>query len=196
MSTAANPTTTSPGNGAAVTPRLTAEEFVERFGDRRADLVRGVVVETPMLGSAHGKICYRVALLFGQFIEEQSLGHVMINDTTVVVARDPDTARGADVLFVRYERLPRDALTSGPLTVRPDLIVEVRSPSERWIDLLEKVAESLQAGVTVVLVLDPPTRSATVYRSDRRQEVVEAEEALTLPDILPGFSVRVGQFFE
>ena len=196
MSTIANPTPTATTNGLSAAPRLTAEEFVARYADRRADLVQGVVMEKPMPGSQHGKICFRVTLLLGQFVEQNDLGHVMINDTTIVVARDPDTARGADVLFIRYERLAKNAVTSGPLTVPPDLVVEVRSSSDRWTEILEKVAEYLNAGVTAVVVLDPPTASATIYRADERQRVVEADGELTLPDLLPGFSVRVGKFFE
>ena len=37
----------------------------------------------------------------------------------------------------------------------PDLIVEVRSEDDRWGDILAKVHEYLDAGVVVVIVLDP-----------------------------------------
>lgn len=119
---------------------LTAEEFVRQYPDRRADLVRGVVVEKPMPGSKHGKVANWFAFYLTQHVVAHNLGHVMTNDTTVVVARNPDTGRGADVLFVSYAKLPKGAVSDGPLTVAPDLVVEVRSPSDRWTELLGRSA--------------------------------------------------------
>ena len=44
------------------------------------------------------------------------------------------------------------------LDTPPDLVVEVFSPSDRWPKVLAKVAEYLDAGTTIVLVLDDPRR--------------------------------------
>jgi len=52
---------------------------------------------------------------------------------------NPDTVRGADVNFYSYERLPKGKVPEGFLPVVPDLIVEVRSPSERWVEMYAKV---------------------------------------------------------
>ena len=39
-------------------------------------------------------------------------------------------------------------------------------------------------------------RSASVYRNDTRQQIFDAEDELTVPDVLPGFAVIVGKLFE
>lgn len=46
------------------------------------------------------------------------------------------------------------------------------------------------------MILDPKTESASVFRSDTRQETFEKDEELALPDVLPGFTVPVARFFE
>lgn len=51
-------------------------------------------------------------------------------------------------------------------------------------------------GVQVVVILDPPTESASVYRPGTRQDIFEKDQTLTLPDVLPGFAVPVARFFE
>jgi Uma2 family endonuclease len=58
------------------------------------------------------------------------------------------------------------------------------------------VGDFLNAGVVVVIVLDPATRSVSVHRQDGEQQILRGEEKLTLPDVLPGFEVGVARFFE
>ena len=74
---------------------------------------------------------------------------------------------------------------------------EVRSPTDRTSDILRRVSEYLNAGVTVVVVLDPALECATVYRQtdDFPQRMHNGDE-LTLPDVLPGFAVPVRRFVE
>jgi hypothetical protein len=70
------------------------------------------------------------------------------------------------------------------------------SPSDRWPKVLAKVAEYLDAGTTVVIVLDDQRRLAHVYRADGTTRVLGADEELTIPDLLGDFHVRAGRFFE
>jgi hypothetical protein len=44
-------------------------------------------------------------------------------------------------------------------------------------------------------VVDPPRRTATVYRGARDIRVLHAAEQLDLGDVVPGWSPRVGAFF-
>jgi Uma2 family endonuclease len=76
------------------------------------------------------------------------------------------------------------------------LATEVREPAERWIDVLERAIGHLAAGVAVVIILDPATESASVFRSDTRQQTFEKDQTLTVEDVLPGFAVPVARFFE
>ena len=175
---------------------LTLDQFFARYGDQRYELVRGRAVEVPMPGAKHGKVCVTASVLLYQHVTQAGLGHVMSNDTLVHTRTNPDSGRGMDVCFISYARLPEDAVPDGPLQVVPELVIEVRSPSDRWTDVVGKAIEYLEAGVTAVVILDPPTRSAAVYRTDVRSETFEADEELVVPDVLPGFAVPVARFFE
>lgn len=175
---------------------LTADEFAERFADRRFELVRGVPVETPVPNMRHGLICSTISRLMGNFVADQGLGRVMSNDSFVKVEHDPDSLRGADVLFVSYERLPKGPVPDGVLDVIPELVVEVVSPSDLWTELLGNAEEYLTAGVKVVVILDPKTETASVYRPGVNQNVFRRADTLSVPDVLPGFSVPVAKLFE
>jgi Uma2 family endonuclease len=174
---------------------MTADEFTARYAHIHAELVKGVVKEYPVPFFKHGFLCYRIARLIGDHVEVQDIGRVGTNDSWIRTGSNPDTVRGADVCFFSYERLPRGVVPEGLLSAVPDLVVEVRSPSDRWIDVFTKVCEYLAAGVRVVVILDPTTASASVYRADELQQIRHNGDELTLPDVLPGFAVVVGQLF-
>jgi Uma2 family endonuclease len=191
------PTLTPPAPSPAVTPPLmTADEFMRRHANDRAELVNGVVKDKPMPSFKHSKICATFTRLLGNFVAEHDLGHVGSNDSQVRLSGDPALIRAPDVCFFSYERLPRGDVPEGVLTVIPDLAAEMRSPSDSWSDVFTKVIEYLKAGVRVVLVFDAATKTASAYRDTELQRTFHANEELTIPDVLPGFSVRVGTLFE
>lgn len=74
-------------------------------------------------------------------------------------------------------------------------MIEVRSPSDLRTDALGKMLDYLRTGVPVVS-LDPKTEAASVFRSGADPQIVGKDQALTLPDVLPGFEVPVARFFE
>ena len=175
---------------------MTADEFwAMPDSDRPMELVRGRIVDMNMPGPRHGQICGRTDRIVGNFVDERDLGHVLTGDSGVLTERDPDTVRGMDVCFYSYSRLPKGPLPAKYVNVVPELVIEVRSPDDRWNRILKKVAEYLEAGVTTVCVLDPKTESAHVYSADGDQ-IFKVDDTLTFPDILPGFAVPVRRFFE
>ena len=146
---------------------LTAEQFAARPDPGHPEeLVRGRIVPTPMPKPRHGEICNKAGRILGNYVEQRDLGRVLSNDSGVITERGPDTVRGADICFYTYARVPKGPLADRYLDVAPDLIVEVLSPSDRWPKVLGKVAEYLDAGTTVVLVLDDQRRMAQLYRAD------------------------------
>ena len=175
---------------------MTAAEFAQRYGGAYVELVAGQVRELPMPFAKHGKICLRIGRFLDEYAEKFDCGHVMSSDSFVQTRSDPDTVRGADICFYSYERLPKGKVPDGLLPIAPDLVVEVRSPSERWSDLFAKVVEYLRAGVRVVILLDEPTETASVYRNDELQQIFHNGDALVVPDVLPGFSLPVPRLFE
>jgi Uma2 family endonuclease len=176
---------------------LTAEEY-EQLPDngQPTELVRGRVVTLNMPYPRHGEICVQTAYLLRRYLEDKDLGRVVGNDSGVITAHGPDTVRGVDVGFYSYSRVPRGPLPRGYLPVVPELVFEVRSPTDRWSRILAKVGDYLEAGVTLVCVLDEQTQTARVYRQEEPEQVFTADQELTLPEVLPEFRVAVRRFFE
>jgi Uma2 family endonuclease len=178
---------------------MTAEEFMKLHGDEAGvELVKGYVVRYPMPGAEHGAVCSKANYFFTAYAMEKSTGRVMSNDTFIRTGTSPDTYRGADVCFLSYASLPQEQPTpKGALEIAPEVVIEVRSPTDRRGDIQIKVGEYLNAGVTVVVILDPAIDAATVYRQTEDIPLRYSNgDELTLPDVLPGFAVPVRRFFE
>jgi Uma2 family endonuclease len=176
---------------------MTATEFGQRPDPGHPEeLVQGRVVSMPPPDRRHGYVCGEAYYLLRLFLAEHDIGRVMCNDSGVITERDPDTVRGADVAYYSYARLPKGPLPTGYGPEVPELVVEVCSASDRWPDVLEKVAEYLRAGILVVVVLDPKPQTAHVFGADDAPRTLGPEDELVLPGILEGFRVRVGRFFD
>jgi Uma2 family endonuclease len=139
--------------------------------------------------------------MIGRFVarfaeDENDLGRVVTNDSGVITEHDPDTVRGPDVSYYSYKRVPKGPLPEGYLDVVPDAAFEVRSPTDKWHKTNAKVYELLNAGVSVVCVLDPHTESITVVDDQGPPRVLYKGDVLTLPEVLPGFELPIAKLFE
>jgi Uma2 family endonuclease len=176
---------------------LTAEEFGQMPDDgRRTELVRGRIVELPPTNFLHGYICVEIGSILRAWVRDRGLGRVVSNDSGIVTERNPDSLRGADLVYYSFERLPKDSIPKQYPDVAPELVIEVRSPSDRWRDIHAKVAEYLKIGVLVVCVIDPEPQTAHLYYPDQPDRALGPDDELTFPECLPGFRAIVRSFFE
>jgi Uma2 family endonuclease len=176
---------------------LSAAEYSELL-DREipTELVRGRVAEMNVPAPRHGEICANITTLINPYVRGQAMGRVVSNDGGILTERDPDTVRGGDVAYYSYVRVPRGPLPAGYLDVVPELVFEVRSPTERWPRLITKAGEYLQAGVTVVCLLDQVSETLQIYRADELPRTLHADDELYLPEILGELRIPVRAFFE
>lgn len=169
--------------------RWTIEEYarLDEGDEVRTELVRGRLVREPRPAAPHGHTQARLAHHLVAFVEERDLGVVM-TDVGVVLDPDAPTVRGPDVLFVSRERLS-GSLPEGFLEVAPDLAVEIVSPANSVSAIQDKVLDCLDAGTRNVWVVDPSSRTATVYRSRRDAAILGEDDELEGGEVLPGFRV-------
>lgn len=175
---------------------MTAEEYFHFPGKpERSELVRGVIIPMNQPGFRHGEICGQAYFLLRLFLNEHDVGRVLSNDSGVVTQREPDTVRGSDVSVYTYERVRRGESPIGYPQAAPNVVFEVRSPTDRWSEIHEKIAEYLSAGVEQVCVLIPETEEAHLFYPDRPVEILQGEDRLSLPAPLDEFDESVSAFF-
>jgi len=175
---------------------ITGEELQQRPDWNPCELVDGRVVPMSPTGGEHGRVEGNFYDAIRGFVRPRQLGKVLVGEVGIFTRRNPDSVRGADVAFISNERYERLDSKRGFLKVPPDLVVEVLSPEDRPGEVARKVREYLEAGVRLVWVADPETRTVQAHRSPT--DVREFREADRLPgdDVLPGFDVAVAELFE
>ncbi|MCE7869167.1 Uma2 family endonuclease [bacterium CPR1] len=165
-------------------------------GVDRFEIVRGEVIPLSPTGGIHGQIEGNAYFILAQPIRAKRLGRLYVGEVGVVVAQDPLTVRGADVAWIHADQGSVMTSPEGYLLTPPALVVEVLSPNDRASEIEGKVQEYLRAGVQVVLLLDPQLGCATLARPDSTRTVLQAVQNLELPELLPGWSVSLAEFFE
>lgn len=111
----------------------------------------------------------------------------------------PDRAmRAPHASWVRRERLV--AFTSEQkkkfLPVCPDVVIEVRSPSDSRRVLEGKMREYVNNGARLGWLIDPAARRVDVYRPGRAIETLEGPESLSGDPELPGFTLDLRPVWE
>ena len=179
-------------------PKLLRAEEYGRLPDdgRLTEHARGRIVELNRPFTSHGYLVSRVAALLWQFVDQHGFGRVVSGDAGVVTQRDPDSVRGPDVAFYSYERIPRGPRPSGYWPASPELVIEIRSNDDRWKEIHQKVGEYLSADVLTVAVVDPEPQRVHLFSADRETVVLNSNDQLTFPDVLPGFEIVVGRLFD
>ena len=167
---------------------ITADQLLNlSIPDKQVELVRGTLIVREPPGYRHGRVAFRIASIISQFASAHDLGVVVSAETGFKLFADPDTVRAADAAFIVRDRAPVPEPV-GYLTIAPDLIVEVLSPSDRAGEVQSKVSDWLTAGSRLVWVIDPARRRGVVYRADASVALLGEDDALDGEDVLPGFS--------
>ena len=122
------------------------------------------------------------------------MGRIVTAETTFLLATDPDHARIPDVGFVRQERTAPFGETPGAFRGAPDMAIEVISPTDRLTRVRDKVADWIEHGTRMVVVVNPRNRMVQLHTPDG---VIELTEADTLDggDVVPGWRMPVADIF-
>ncbi len=178
------------------TRTITIEDF-ERMGSDadEYELIDGVPRERGIMGGLHGRIGFGVGYHLGLHVLPNNLGRLYTSDTGFVVFEEPLTVLRPDVAFVREERIRPGMEDRGYMPIVPDLVVEVVSPNDRYIEVAEKVERYRRAGVPLIWVIQPSPRAVIVYAAGSEPRTIGEDGDLDGGDVLPGFRLPVGDIF-
>ncbi len=146
-------------------------------------------------GAEHGRVASTANWLLSAHVRSTGIGVTFGAETGFVLASDPDTVRAPDAAFVTRGRADAVGRTEKYWPGAPDFAVEVVSPGDSFGEVEAKALGWLGAGTTAVLVLEPPRRSATVYRARGDVRVYDEDEEIDLSDAVPGWRVAAADFF-
>jgi Uma2 family endonuclease len=164
------------------------------------ELVTGHLVRTPLPKERHGYVESEIGGTLRAYVKPRGLGRVYVGQTgfDLTLPDEPvATVLGADVAFLRAERVPSeehdgDAYVPEP----PDLVVDIASPSQFRPEMGAKAGLWLQRGARLVWVVWPTHRQVDVWTP--RQEVpatLNIGDTLDGANVLPGFIYALADLF-
>jgi Uma2 family endonuclease len=171
-----------------------ADVITARERDQRiCELVDGVLVEKAM-GFPESILAVALAALLRAFVRPRNLGLVSGADGTMRLF--PGLVRIPDVAFASWDRLPGRQMPRVPIPdLAPDLAVEVLSEGNTAAEMARKRSEYFAAGVRLVWMIDPRTRTATVFTGPEQSTALDESQTLDGGTVLPGFLLPLRELF-
>ena len=178
-----------------VATRISVAEFEASCGDERVELVDGEIIPMSPSADESSSIGWMIGYLLGLHVVPRKLGRLYNAEAGFVLFPDRATVRVPDVAFVRADRMPSGEARRHFVNVPPDLAVEVHSPSDRPRDIARKAAMYQQAGVPLVWLVDPDTRTVPVLALGQPPVTLGVGDELDGGEVLPEFQVAVAEVF-
>ncbi|MEX0703726.1 MAG: Uma2 family endonuclease [Planctomycetales bacterium] len=162
--------------------------------NRTCELIDGVLVEKTM-GYFESIVAMELAYILRRFLATNKLGKVLGEAGTLRILADQ--VRAADVAFVSWARFPQGRLPKSPVPrLVPDLAVEVLSKGNTRGEMDRKLRDYFDAGVRLVWLIDPPTRSAKSHTAADRFEPIPPNGTIDGGEVLPGFTLSLQELFD
>jgi Uma2 family endonuclease len=176
---------------------VTPEELLAMPDGGHYELIDGELRERNV-GALSNLVTIRVGTMLENHCRPHDLGWLFSSEQGYqCFPEKPRRVRRADVSFVRRERYSLEEIErDGFMTIAPDLAVEVVSLNDLASkDVEEKVDEYVRAGVKLVWVIYPVTRTMYVIRGGGTGYRLRSEDELNGEDVIPGFRCRVADLF-
>jgi Uma2 family endonuclease len=174
---------------------LTADELEQMPDDDsvQVELDEGELITMPPVGLEHADYENNIGSILRIFVRKHRLGKVYSGDGGFRLRND--TVRAPDVAFVRQERV-QAVHQRGFGTGTPDLAVEIFSPSDSVRQLMRKVKQYFAAGCHTVWIVYPEQREVNVLEATGADRLLQGNDLIEAPELLPGFWVPGAELFE
>lgn len=170
---------------------------IRTYHDRKGfEFVNGEWKEKNLSGKS-SRVAVRLSTRLNSHAEQNELGIVLESETAYqIYPREPRRTRKPDLSFIRTGRLPNDEVPDGNLEIAPDLAVEIISPNDQVVDLNNKIVEFLLAGVMLIWIIYPETKTVWIIRPDGTANWLSGDAELTGENVVPGFKVNIATLFK
>ena len=165
--------------------------FSEAGLDYKIELEDGrlsIMGPSDIVSSEIGSILIR---LLGNWVYPRRLGRVFDSAGGFIM---PNTnVKAPDVSFVRAARLRQSPRYFGELV--PDLVVEIKSQSDRIKAIETKVLKFIELGAVVGILIDPDEETVAIYRSTGEPIILANGDILTVAELFPGWELPVSELW-
>lgn len=164
--------------------------FTEEHLDYQMELVDGKIIIMEPSDVYASEVGARLIRFLGNWVDPRRLGRVFDSSGGFILPTATSNLKAPDVSFVLAERLKQSPRYFAQML--PDLMVEIKSQSDRIQPLEDKILQFLALGTQVGILIDPDEETVSIYYRDNRPKVVLGNsDAISIPELLPGWEVPV-----
>lgn len=181
---------------------VTLEEYMAVDEDAWAEVINGEIITQDMTAASytHKVVIDNLYNILKAHAREHKLGYVYSDGLTFTLLMVGDTIRSAripDVCFIRRQNFIADFDHDKPYPGKPDLAVEVVSPTERTGETQQKIQDYQSAVTEQVWVIYPNQKTLHQYITGSKTITVFTSGDTFAPETLfPGLAIPVGALFE
>ena len=163
------------------------ENLQTHHPDYQMELVNGKIVVMSPSGYESDEVATRVSTFLNMWVMPRQLGRV--TGSSAGFSLPNSNTRAPDVSFVQAKRLRRSPRSFAELA--PDLMVEVKSPTDSVTALRSKIDEFLKLGTRVGILINPEKSWVEVRRLNLEPVMLQDGDMLTVADLLPDWEIEV-----
>ena len=163
------------------------DRFLCMAEGRFVELVRGVIVEKPMIQLDHEHCSRWLYSVVWPYVNKRGLGEML--SSRIMVKTEAFSGRMPDLLFVRQKRM--SIVQQQAVRGAPDLVIEIASPSDPPSHLRELEAEYFGLGVPELVSIHLRNQEIRLLRRNAEGyvETVVTEGPVTFAT-LPGMTLQ------
>jgi Uma2 family endonuclease len=160
--------------------------------DYQLELEDGKILVMGPSDITSSEIGARFSRFLGNWVDPRKLGRVYDSSGGFIL---PNTnLKAPDVSFVSASRLRQTVRDFAQLV--PELMVEIKSKTDRVKPLQEKIELFLRMGAQIGILIDPDELTVTIYRPTGETPTVLTDgDLLTIPELFPGWEVPVTELW-
>ena len=159
--------------------------------DYQLELVDGKIIIIGPSDIVSSEIGAELVRLLLNWVKPRKLGRVFESSGGFILPNSD--LRVPDVSFVTASRLKQSKRYFAELV--PDLVVEIKSQSDRLKPLREKIQSFIELGAKVGILIDPDKRTVTIYTPKAEPVVLRDGDIISIPELLPGWEIAVTQLW-
>ncbi len=169
----------------ATAKQIYTYQDIDHLPDGNYEIIAGERHDMTPTGFGHGRLEGKLFELLVKHFGDK--GFAAVGEVGLVMTKTPLKIRAADVVYISKQKTPN--APERMLEIPPDLVIEIISESNTAWEMTDKVRDYLSFGVERIVLIDPITKSGSLYRKGKKEALLFSfDEDVAL---LEGLSVKI-----
>jgi len=173
---------------------LSLEDFLALPETKPAkEYMNGEIYQKPMPQGKHSTLQSEIVTLINQRAKSERIAYAFPELRCTFAER----SIVPDIAVFEWERIPvdRDGEIMNRITIAPDWIIEILSPDQSILEIIDKISFAIKNGAKLGWLIAPKERQVLVFQGDRLPETKLGDMLLPVLNGLTDWQLTVTELF-